>query len=77
VPSEFICKYTQDIILSFEYNIYTKYLFINYETYYDNFYFIDEIGLFDSIYWRDNPKLKISVTRDKIKKRINKKTIVI
>jgi hypothetical protein len=77
VPSEFICKYTQDIILSFEYNIYTKYLFINYETYYDNFYFIDEIGLFDSIYWRDNPKLKMSVTRDKIKKRINKKTIVV
>jgi hypothetical protein len=77
VPSEFICKYTQDIILYFEYNFNTKYLFINYETYYDNFYFIDEIGLFDSIYWKENPKLKINVTRDKIKKRLNKKTIVV
>lgn len=77
VPSEFICKYTQDIILYFEYNIATKYLFINYETYYDNFYFIDEIGLFDSVYWRDNPKFKVNVTKDKIKKRVNKKTIVV
>jgi hypothetical protein len=77
VPSSFICKYNQDIILNFEYNILTKYLFINYETYYDNFYFIDEIGLFDSFYWRNNPKIRVNVTRDKIKKRLNKKTIVL
>lgn len=77
VPSDFICKYSQDYILNFEYNLYTKYLFINYESYYDNFYFIDEIGIFDSSYWEDNPKLRINITQDKIKKRLNKKTIVL
>jgi len=75
VPSDFVCKYSKDYILSFEYNLFTKYLFINYESYYDNFYFIDNIGLFNSSYWENNPKLKINVTQGKIKKRISKKTI--
>lgn len=75
IPSDFVCKYSKDYILSFEYNLLTKYLFINYETYYDNFYFVDNIGLFDSSYWESNPKIKINVTQGKIKNRINRKTI--
>jgi hypothetical protein len=75
IPSDFVCKYSKDYILSFEYNLFTKYLFINYESYYDNFYFVDNIGLFNSSYWSNNPKIKINVTQGKIKSRINRKTI--
>lgn len=75
VPDDFVCKYSKDYIVNFKYNLKNKYLFINYVAYYDNFYFIDNIGLFKSNYWVDNPDLIIKVTKDKIKNRINKKTI--
>lgn len=75
IPDKFVCSYSKDYILNFQYNIINKYLFINYVAYYDNFYFIDNIGLFKSNYWSSNPNLIIKVTKDKIKNRINKKTI--
>jgi len=75
VPDKFVCAYSKDNILNFKYNIKNKYLFINYFAYYDNFYFIDNIGLFKSNYWNSNPNLAIKITKDKIKDRINKKTI--
>lgn len=66
IPSEFICQYKTDFSFSFKYNIIKDYLFVGYQSYYDNLVFYDNIGLFGSSYWANNPELKFTVSRSPI-----------
>lgn len=77
VPSEFICQYNSEFSFSFKYNIIKKYFFIGYQAYYDNFIFYDNIGLFSSSYWINNPEMKFTVSKNKLENKVNRTTIYV
>ena len=75
VPSEFVCSYNSNFDFSFNFNVLTKKVFINLNTNYDDFVFYDNIGLFDSNYWKIYPNIKIKVATTPIDLNITRKTI--
>ena len=77
IPSEFICQYSPEFSFSFKYDMIKKYFFIGYQAYYDNFIFYDNIGLFSSDYWINNPEIKFSVSKNQIENKVTKTTIYV
>ena len=77
VPSEFICQYKSEFSFSFKYDIIKKYFFIGYQAYYDNFTFYDNIGLFSSSYWKSNPEINFTVSKNKIENKTTKTTLYV
>lgn len=75
VPSEFVCSYNSFFNFSFKFNVLNKRVFINLNSNYDDFMFYDNIGLFDSDYWKQNPDIKIRISDSYSNFNVMRKTI--
>jgi hypothetical protein len=75
IPSEFVCAYSTKFEFKFNFDVINKYLFTNINYFGDDFMFYDKIGLFNSKYWYNNPKLIISIREEQIIDAIARKTI--
>jgi hypothetical protein len=75
IPSEFVCEYSTKFEFKFNFDVLNKYLFTNINYFGDDFVFYDKIGLFNSKYWYNNPKVVISIREEQIMDAIARKII--
>jgi hypothetical protein len=75
IPSEFVCAYNNKFEFKFNFDVVNKYLFTNINYFGDDFVFYDKIGLFNSNYWYNNPKVIISIREEQITDSIARKII--